>query len=407
VTPARRRAIALVSSACLASRALSPATALAQPSAEADALIERGIQLREKGHDDQALVEFRHAYALSPSPRARAQMALAEQAVGSWVAAEEHLREALSAESDPWIAGRRAILTTAAAAIARHLGSLVVTGPPESGARVLLDGVDVGPLPLDHPVRVEIGSRLVEVRAPGFYPVVRSVEVGPGMIARETVNLVRGGEAPPTTSAASNEEKLSEGGTPGPGAFHAAFYPGGPPVGVWTLRDDKDAVLCKLPCAYWLLGTKKYSLVRASLIQNEADLRLTPTTAFLEGAYVREQIKAPAGSRIGGVLLGVGGLALVTLGAVLYATAPTPSLANGETGYEQAYLGVVVMVVGGFATAGGIATFALSTGWNVDARVTGRPSAEGPRLRFTDHGLTLAAGGTTSWLTPSGLHGTF
>ena len=60
----------------------------ADAQSEADALITKGVGLREKGRDEEALDVFRQALAKSPSARARAQVALAEQALGMWVLAE-------------------------------------------------------------------------------------------------------------------------------------------------------------------------------------------------------------------------------------------------------------------------------------------------------------------------------
>src|SRR5947209_3601580 len=71
--------------------------------AAADAAIRRGVDLRKQGRDMDALEEFRKAYAAARSPRALAQIALAEQALGRWVDAESDLDQALASKSDPWI----------------------------------------------------------------------------------------------------------------------------------------------------------------------------------------------------------------------------------------------------------------------------------------------------------------
>lgn len=70
---------------------------------DAEALINRGIELREHGKDDEALGVFKKAFAKSPTPRARAQVALAEQALGLWTAAESDLASCLAAADDAWI----------------------------------------------------------------------------------------------------------------------------------------------------------------------------------------------------------------------------------------------------------------------------------------------------------------
>jgi hypothetical protein len=154
----------------------------------ADELIARGIELREHGKDDEALGVFKQALAKAPgSPRARAQVALAEQALGMWVAADADLAQALEARSDPWIAKNEAALEGALAVIRRHVGSLEVRGP--DGAEIFLDGVRVGTLPQSAPLRAEAGRRSLAVRAKGFHATERAIEVPPNGVARETVTL--------------------------------------------------------------------------------------------------------------------------------------------------------------------------------------------------------------------------
>jgi len=167
---------------------LATPSALGQASG-ADAAIERGVRLREQGKDDEALAEFQRAYEESPTPRARAQMGLAEQALGQWVAADRDLRGATETHGDTWIESRRSVLESALKTIAGHLGSLEVRGKGASGD-VYVDGVKVGTLPMEGARRVEVGTRTLEVRAPGFYPVSRPIIVLPGETTRETLDLV-------------------------------------------------------------------------------------------------------------------------------------------------------------------------------------------------------------------------
>lgn len=171
--------------------ALAPRPAWADDASEA--LITRGIELREKGKDDEALVLFRQALARSPSARARAQVALAEQALGLWVDAESDLVAALAEESDPWISKHRQALEGALAVIRRHVGSLEVRG--NDGAEVYLDGVRLGALP-SGAFRVAAGPRRLELRRAGFHNATRVVEVPAAGVARETLVLVPATEAP-------------------------------------------------------------------------------------------------------------------------------------------------------------------------------------------------------------------
>src|SRR2546422_8347826 len=50
--------------------------------------VSRGLELRKEDRDLDALAEFQLAYGIRPTSRVRAQIALAEQALGRWVVAE-------------------------------------------------------------------------------------------------------------------------------------------------------------------------------------------------------------------------------------------------------------------------------------------------------------------------------
>jgi hypothetical protein len=174
---------------------VSPCLALASPESDADRLIDRGIELRQHGKDEEALAQFKEALALSPTPRARAQVALAEQALGAWVAAERELARALAATKDPWIVKNRAALEGALGVVARHLGNLEVRGT--DGAEIVLDGVAIGTLPASAPFRVEAGPRTLELRKPGYYSAARTIEVAAGGVTREAISLAPLPAAPP------------------------------------------------------------------------------------------------------------------------------------------------------------------------------------------------------------------
>jgi hypothetical protein len=184
---------------------LLASSARADPASEADTLISRGLELREKKQDDEALALFRQAQQKSPSPRGRAQVALAEQALGMWVAAEADLIAALASESDPWITKNRAALDGALTVIKKHVGSLEVRGAER--AEVYVDGRKLGSGA--GPYRVEAGRRSLEVRAPGFQPTSRTFDLPAGGTARESVELVpapaavpvKPGEPPPKRTA--------------------------------------------------------------------------------------------------------------------------------------------------------------------------------------------------------------
>jgi hypothetical protein len=156
---------------------------------DVDAIVSRGVELRRQGRDTDALAEFKRALQLRDTPRVRAQMALAQQALGLWVPAEADLIDALVHKDDPWIEKNRATLSAALSAIQSHLGSLEIWGSP-AGAEILVDMKEVGTLPLTKPLRVSGDSVLVVVRAAGFMEMTRSVRVVAGTLVREHVELL-------------------------------------------------------------------------------------------------------------------------------------------------------------------------------------------------------------------------
>ena len=155
-------------------------------------MVAKGVALRRAGHDAEALVEFQHALAIEDTPRVRAQIALAEQALGLWAPAEQHLLEAMGHANDPWIEKNRITLIGALDIIQSHLGVLDVWGGP-AGAVLLVDMKVVGHLPLKSPLRVSGDSVLLTVRAPGFIETTRTVRVVAGGKVREHVDLIPSG----------------------------------------------------------------------------------------------------------------------------------------------------------------------------------------------------------------------
>ncbi len=176
-----------VVAATIAAAWMALATPAAAQVSRIDAMMERGVTLREAGRDEEALTIFREAWEETHSPRARAQIAMAEHALGRWVEAHVHLREALES-SDPWIQRHRAALRGLLAAIERQFGAVEVRGRP-AGAEVRINGSPVGVVPMAAPVRVPSGAVRLEVSAPGYDPMVRELTVRATGVTRETVQL--------------------------------------------------------------------------------------------------------------------------------------------------------------------------------------------------------------------------
>jgi hypothetical protein len=143
--------------------------ARAGDSAEAEALIRQGVELRAQKKDERALPLFEKAYQLSRTPRTAGQLGLVEMALGYFVDAEKYLGEAVASPDHPWVAKNLATLKAQLATAKSQIGELYVIGEP-AGAEVLVNGKVVGKLPLSTPIRLDKGRADVQVRAPGYVP---------------------------------------------------------------------------------------------------------------------------------------------------------------------------------------------------------------------------------------------
>src|SRR5262245_47316503 len=141
--------------------------ARAGDSAEAEALIRQGVELRAQKKDERALPLFEKAYQLSRTPRTAGQLGLVEMALGYFVDAEKYLSEAVAAPDHPWVAKNLATLKAQLATAKSQIGELYIVGDP-NGAEVLVNGKAVGRLPLSTPIRLDKGRAEVQVRAPGY-----------------------------------------------------------------------------------------------------------------------------------------------------------------------------------------------------------------------------------------------
>lgn len=194
------------------------ARAAQDATAEAEKLIRHGVELRRTHDDDAAQREFQKAYDLVHTPRAAGQLGLAEQALGRWEDAERHVSEAIHAPADPWVVKNRTALDQALNTIQAHLGRVEVIGDL-NGASVSVNARDVGRLPMSEPVRVSAGQVDIQVTAPGYVSVQRTVTIVGGQYQKVVVHLAK------ETVAAVPEPRASTGGEPA-----APVQPPAPPV---------------------------------------------------------------------------------------------------------------------------------------------------------------------------------
>jgi hypothetical protein len=179
-----------------------------------ESLIKEGVEARKAGDDAGAVALFERANALGESPRALAQLGLAEQALGRWVEAEEHLTRALAFSNHPWISANASVLRESVGAVAQHLGSLSVEANVAQ-AELLVDGVSSGKLPLAKPLRLMAGAYTIEIKRAGYYPKTRRVVIDAGGMATESFSL-QPEQAAPASVAPSSTVAGPRAATPAP-----------------------------------------------------------------------------------------------------------------------------------------------------------------------------------------------
>ena len=180
--------------ACWLTRGASAWAADTEADSE-DALIHRGIELRRQGNDRAALGELERAYAIKRSAHAAAQLGFVEQALGLWPQAEQHVREALAAKDASWVRKNRTTVDAALTTIRAHIGHVQIDGGVP-GAQVTVNGRPVGLIPLADAVPVSAGPVDIEVRAVGYAPVLKTVNVAAGELTRVPFTLQQIARAP-------------------------------------------------------------------------------------------------------------------------------------------------------------------------------------------------------------------
>ena len=96
--------------------------------------------------------------------------------------------QALRANDDRWITKNRATVEEALTTIRAHVGRVEIVGG-EPGAQVTVNGQPAGSLPLKDAVAVSAGPVEIEVKAAGFAPAVKTVNVAVGEYARVPFTL--------------------------------------------------------------------------------------------------------------------------------------------------------------------------------------------------------------------------
>jgi hypothetical protein len=165
--------------------AAAPATG--HDKARAQALLNEGADLYDRGNFTEALGRFQSAYAAYPSPKLWFNIGQAERDLGRHVDAmqafERFLSEARDAPSGTLGEAHRSMNE-----LRLKLGHITISCATH-GAIVSVDGTRVGTTPLPGPLWLEPGTHQIGVGRYDLVPAVQRIEVVPGREATTTFQL--------------------------------------------------------------------------------------------------------------------------------------------------------------------------------------------------------------------------
>jgi hypothetical protein len=173
-------------------------------SAEAKVEYESARLLFSDGDFAGASTKFKRAHELSGDPRLLWNMAVCEKELRHYARATTLVERYLLEGGDRLTDENRRSATETRDAL-RDFYSLVTMRGVPAGATVLVDGVDLGRVPLDRPIPIDLGSHRLRVEHPSFEPYESTFEV-PG---NSPLTL------PITMKATARNARLQVSATPG------------------------------------------------------------------------------------------------------------------------------------------------------------------------------------------------
>jgi|GEM_PF-1424381 hypothetical protein len=156
---------------------------------EAKAAYDAGRLLYGDGDFAGALVKLQAAYDMAQDPRLLWNMAACEKGMRHYAKVVVLVRKYLASGGDVIAEEDRKEAQDLLDAIESFTVGLSI-GVSEADAQIAIDGEPVGTAPLPGPITVDIGTRLIEVKKPGFVPFSQNVPVGGSKDASLAVKLV-------------------------------------------------------------------------------------------------------------------------------------------------------------------------------------------------------------------------
>jgi hypothetical protein len=216
---------AKILAALLLALTCSHGRALAAPSSAeretARSLMQDGDRLREAGDDAEALVRYQSAHALMHVPTTGLALAQAQAKLGLLVEARGTLMEVLGTTAAPGEPPVFATARKAAAQLASELEPRVSTletrvNPASAPYTLQIDDITLPSAARAVPFKTNPGPHSVHVRAPGFEPQTRRLQLFEGATEQLTFELQP--EAAPPTPVSQPSAAAIDAPTDDPGA---------------------------------------------------------------------------------------------------------------------------------------------------------------------------------------------
>ena len=178
-----------------------PSDPASDAKARAQEHLDRGNAFKNEHSFDKALVEFRTAHELYPSPKIFYNEADAESELGHFVDAADHYTAVLREFSHPEVDEDLQRIQAAKEGVV-VVSAKIATIEPDvpHGVEVLVDARSFGKTPLTEPLRVDPGHHRVTFRRAGVADSNREISLSPGerrRLAPPSNPIVDFGEPPP------------------------------------------------------------------------------------------------------------------------------------------------------------------------------------------------------------------
>jgi hypothetical protein len=167
---------------------LTPPVTAQEPDDEAVERFDKGVELYKQGNFGGALVEFRAAYEASPHHMVRFNIGMTLFKLNRYVEAEQELEAFLAEAGQDVEEETRIEVEEVLSDIVGYIGLLSVHCNVQ-GASLHIDGKLVATLPLQEPIKLDVGEYYIEVSADGHRKYEEQVTLPGGKLVARTVTL--------------------------------------------------------------------------------------------------------------------------------------------------------------------------------------------------------------------------